>query len=123
MALAAGNVTFSCSPIAYTAAKEHLVIPDLAGSSINRVLNFVIYFNNVTGEDMTTYADYQAQIAALQEQAEAVRRGEVATAKAKIKEIMDTYGLTINDLSGAGKVKSGAPRTAVPAKYRDPATG
>lgn len=72
---------------------------------------------------MTTYADYQAQIAALQEQAEAARRNEVAGAKAKIKEILDTYGLTINDLSGTGKSKSGAPRAAVPAKYRDPATG
>lgn len=71
---------------------------------------------------MPTYADYQAQIAALQEQAEAARRGEVAGAIAKIKELMDTYGLSINDLSGIGK-KSGAPRAVVPAKYRDPATG
>lgn len=72
---------------------------------------------------MTTYADYQAQIAALQEQAEAARRNEVTSAKAKIREIMVAYGLTINDLSGAGKSKNSSPRAAVPAKYRDPATG
>lgn len=72
---------------------------------------------------MTTFADYQAQIAALQEKAEAARRGEVTAAKAKIKEIMDTYGLTINDLSGAGKSRSSSPRAAVPAKFRDPTTG
>jgi len=70
----------------------------------------------------TTYADLRAQIAALEKQAAEVRSTEIATAKNQIREIMQTYGLTIADLGG-GNGKATQVRKPVPAKYRDTATG
>lgn len=69
----------------------------------------------------TTYADLKAQIAALEKQAAHVRHEEVASAKSQIREIMQTYGLTISDLGGAEKTEH--VRKLVPAKYRNTATG
>lgn len=72
---------------------------------------------------MSSYQDYQKQIAELQAKAEAARRAEVAEAKAKIIAIMSEYGLTFADLSGASKQAPKAPRKPVEIKYRDDATG
>lgn len=74
---------------------------------------------------MTTYSEYQAQIADLQKKAEEVRTAELAGAKAQIKEIMVQFGLTIADIAG-DKIKapkSIKTRAPVPTKYRDDATG
>jgi len=70
---------------------------------------------------MTTYADLKRQIQELQEQAEKARASEIAGAKAKIQEIMQTYNLTVSDLGGTLKAVK-VPK-AVAAKYRDLATG
>jgi len=64
----------------------------------------------------TTYADLKAQIAALEKQAAQVRDSEIASAKSQIREIMQTYGLTIADLGAAAKTTQ--VRKPVPAKYR-----
>lgn len=69
----------------------------------------------------TSYADLKRQIQELQEQAEKARAAEIADAKNKIKEIMQTYNLTVGDLGGASKpVKITKP---VPVKYRNSETG
>lgn len=73
---------------------------------------------------MTTYTELQAQIKALQQQAEQVWKNELSSAIADIRAKMQEYGMTITDLGGTGKVKrSKDGRALVPAKYRDPATG
>jgi len=72
---------------------------------------------------MSSYQDYQKQIAELQAKAEAARHAEVAEAKAKIKAIMSEYGLTVADLGGASKQAPKTPRKPVEIKYKDEATG
>lgn len=71
---------------------------------------------------MSTYQEYAAQIAELQQLAEAARRSEIADAKEKIASIMKTYGLSIDDLREA-KTKPLKAYNPVPAKYRNDATG
>jgi len=71
---------------------------------------------------MSTYKDYQQQIADLQKLADKARQEEIILAKQQIREIMTTYHLTIDDLrdKAAFSRKSAGP---VKAKYRDPETG
>jgi len=69
----------------------------------------------------TSYADLLGQIAELKGQAAKARDAELAAAKTEIKEIMESYGLTIADIARAGKPKKA--HKAVEMKYRDPATG
>lgn len=72
---------------------------------------------------MQSYSEIRAQIAELERKASEARSRELADAKAKIANIMQEYGLTLADLSPAGKAKSRKPRQAVPAKYKNPETG
>ncbi len=53
-----------------------------------------------------TYQDLQAQINALQTQAEEVRRQEVAEVVARIREAVAHYGLTAGDLGFGGKARA-----------------
>nr|WP_229263393.1 H-NS histone family protein [Duganella dendranthematis] len=69
---------------------------------------------------MTSYADYKAQIAALQKEADAARQNEIANAKAQIKSIMDEYGLTIADLSKGAKSGVAAARVPGAPQFRGP---
>lgn len=73
---------------------------------------------------MTTYQEYQAKIAELQNLAESVRRAELNSAKEQIAAIMREHGLTLADLAGTAKpAKVSKPRAPVPMKYRDPVSG
>ena len=72
---------------------------------------------------MTTYQEYKAKIAELENLAESARKNEVTQAKEKIFAIMREYGLTVADLGGVAKVKTSKPRAPVPTKYRNDATG
>lgn len=72
---------------------------------------------------MSTYQEYQKQIAELKRLASEARESESAAGVAKIKEIMQTYGLTVADLGGVGKTPSAKTNKAVAAKYRDTDTG
>ncbi|SDF62429.1 MULTISPECIES: H-NS family nucleoid-associated regulatory protein [unclassified Duganella] len=72
---------------------------------------------------MTTYQEYKAKIAELENLAETARKDEIAQAKEKVATIMREYGLTVADLGGAVKAKTSKPRAPVPTKYRDDATG
>ncbi len=73
-----------------------------------------------------TYAQIQAQIRKLQQEADALKAKEVAGVVARIQEAISHYGLTAADLFGqlpaaggrprAGKRASGAVKAAKPAK-------
>jgi len=70
---------------------------------------------------MATYQELKAQAEALLKQAEVARRAEIASVVAEIQARMKEFGITLEDLkSGSKKAKA---RTAVAAKYRNPATG
>lgn len=71
---------------------------------------------------MTTYHEYTAKIAELQELAEAARKNELAGAKAQIAGIMKQYSLSIDDLRET-KTKAVKTQSTVAVKYRDDATG
>jgi DNA-binding protein H-NS len=49
------------------------------------------------------------------------RRAEIASVVAEIQARMKEYGITLDDLKGGAK--KAKARTAVAAKYRNPATG
>lgn len=85
----------------------------------------VCSFIHPTKETMSTYQEYTAKIAELQQLAEAARKSEIAGAKAQIAAIMKDYGLTVDDLGRADPkaTKTVKARNPVAAKYRDDATG
>ena len=70
---------------------------------------------------MATYKELKAQAEALMKQAEAARQAEIAAVVAEILARMKEYGITLDDLKGSAKKSKS--RGAVPAKYRNPATG
>ena len=72
---------------------------------------------------MSTYQDYQKQIAELKAKAEEARRAEVAQARAQIHEIMSEYGLSLADIGGMKQSAPKAPPKPVEIKYKDEATG
>ena len=75
---------------------------------------------------MTTYAELQEKIAELQSQAEELRKRELAEIIADVKQKVAAYGLSAADLGFQSSRESAAPqktKTALKAKYRDPATG
>ena len=78
---------------------------------------------------MSSYRDVKAQIAKLEKQAADLFKKEVAEVVAKIKGLMQEYGLSTSDLDLKGKSaktqrakKANFKPAGVP-KYRDPATG
>ncbi|MDB5824586.1 MAG: histone [Herminiimonas sp.] len=72
---------------------------------------------------MTTYIELQAQIKALQQKAEQLRKDEMPATIAAIIGKMQEHGITIADLRGAGRVKAVRKMgTPVAPKYRDPTT-
>ena len=80
---------------------------------------------------MSKLAAIKKQIAALEAQAERIARQEMAGAIAKVKEIMSTFGLTVEHLqsTAAGKTRNVAKKmkpkrtSGGVAKYADPKTG
>lgn len=70
---------------------------------------------------MATYNELMAQAKALMEQAEQARKDELAGAIADIKAKMKEYGITVADLGGATRARTGGTSKAkAPAKYRGP---
>ncbi|MDB5821726.1 MAG: histone family protein nucleoid-structuring protein [Herminiimonas sp.] len=73
---------------------------------------------------MDTYSELQRRIKALQQQAEQLRRNEVASVVADIEAKMQEFGITVDDLIGARRDEpKQIARAPVPAKYRSPGTG
>lgn len=71
---------------------------------------------------MSSYKQLSAQIAALMQQAEAMRKVEVASIIAEIRAKMVEFGITAEDLGGAGS-RGARKGSVVAAKYRNSATG
>jgi len=88
-------------------------------SALRGTISFLL--NHWTTQMTTSYADLKAQIAALEKQAALARDSEISTAKSQIREIMQTYGLTVADLGGVAKVPKATKTVA--AKYREASTG
>lgn len=66
-----------------------------------------------------SYKDLMAQRAALEAQIEAARKQEVSDVVAKIRTLVQDYGLSAEDIFTARRASAG---TVAP-KFRDPATG
>lgn len=64
------------------------------------------------GQNMSTYAELQAQIKKLQEQAEQVKAKELETVITDIKAKIAEYGLTAEQLGLASAHKKGAKKAA-----------
>jgi DNA-binding protein H-NS len=76
-------------------------------------------------KSMATYKELLAQKEALEAQMAAARKGELSGAVDQVRTLIAEFGLTEDDVFGAGKAKrpSKAEGSKVAAKYRDPATG
>jgi DNA-binding protein H-NS len=80
---------------------------------------------------MKTYQAVRAEIAKLEKQAEELRRQELRTIIAQVRQVVADYGLTAADIGLAGgrarsvarKAPARASRSAGAAKYRDPKSG
>lgn len=70
-----------------------------------------------------TYKSVWAQIRDLEKKAEELRRAELEAVIAGIREKVQEYGLTPEDIFGGRRKKAKAAKSKLPAKYRDPATG
>jgi DNA-binding protein H-NS len=64
---------------------------------------------------MATYAEIQAQITQLQQQAEAIKKHELAAVIADVKAKIAHYGLTAHDLGLAGSTLRGARKSTTSA--------
>lgn len=72
---------------------------------------------------MTSYAEYVEQIAKLQSLAEVARKDELSGAIQKIKDLMQQYGITVEDLSSGTRSKPAKAKGTVAAQFKNPETG
>lgn len=82
-------------------------------------------YNDLSGKNhMATYKDLLAQKNKLEEQLEAARQKELAEITAQVRQVVQEYGLTAEDIGLAPK-RGGkrGPKAASAPKYRDPKTG
>lgn len=72
-----------------------------------------------------SYKELLAQREALEQAIAQARQSEIASAVAKVRELVAEYGLTAQDVFPGRTAKSAAPKAVskVAAKYRDAATG
>lgn len=72
-----------------------------------------------------TYKELLQKRESLEREIAQARQNEIASAVAKVRELVAEYGLTAQDVfPGRGaKISAGKPVSKVAAKYRDPATG
>jgi DNA-binding protein H-NS len=70
---------------------------------------------------MASYKDIQAQIEQLQQQAAAQRESELSGAIQQIRQLMQDYGITVNDLQSSRK--KGAAKKSGAVQFRHPQTG
>ncbi|WP_234265197.1 H-NS histone family protein [Hydrogenophaga sp. NFH-34] len=68
---------------------------------------------------MSNYSTLMAQARDLMVQAEKARKEEIASVVAEIRAKMKEYGITVDDLGGAGR-KAGSSKSKAEPKYRGP---
>ncbi|OIT14457.1 DNA-binding protein [Ralstonia solanacearum] len=71
---------------------------------------------------MATYKELLAQKAKLEEQLEGARVKELEEVIQQVRQIVEEYGLTAEDIGFSLKRGAGKKKTVAP-KYRDPKTG
>lgn len=71
---------------------------------------------------MATYKELLAQKAKLEEQLEGARVKELEAVIQQVRQIVEEYGLTAEDVGLLSKRSAGKKKTVAP-KYRDPKTG
>jgi DNA-binding protein H-NS len=71
---------------------------------------------------MATYLELMEKAQKLMAEAEQVRRKEISDVIADIRQKMETYGLTLQDIGGAtpGRKRAGSGGKAKTVKYRGP---
>lgn len=72
---------------------------------------------------MASYSELMSQAQALMQQAEQLRKAQVADVIRDIKAKMQEFGITVADLGGAGATRAkrgGAPKEKAEAKYKGP---
>ncbi|MHA6861438.1 H-NS histone family protein [Ralstonia pseudosolanacearum] len=72
---------------------------------------------------MATYKELLAQKAKLDEQLETARQKELNEVTERVRQIVQEYGLTAEDIGLAPKRGKRGPKATVAPKYRDPKTG
>ncbi|WP_112187151.1 H-NS histone family protein [Ralstonia sp. GX3-BWBA] len=72
---------------------------------------------------MATYKELLAQKAKLEEQLEGARLKELEAVIQQVRQIVDEYGLTAEDIGLTSKRGRTAKKRPVAAKYQDPKTG
>jgi len=73
---------------------------------------------------MATYTELKAQLEALQQETEAARIAELQTVIQQVRDVVQQYGLTAEDIFGRQRASRGkAAKAPVPPKYHDPKTG
>ena len=72
-----------------------------------------------------TYKELLQKRESLEREIAQARQNEIASAVAKVRELVAEYGLTAQDVfpGRSAKTSAGKPVSKVAAKYRDPATG
>lgn len=68
---------------------------------------------------MTSYKDLQAKIAELQARAEEARYKELDGAISQIKSLMQEYDISLEDLAGKSKKKTGAKKAPANVQFQD----
>ena len=72
---------------------------------------------------MSSYKALLAQRAELEAKIEAAREAEISAAVQLVKEKIEEFGLTAEDLFGGKKSRASKPSGKVAAKFRNPETG
>lgn len=75
---------------------------------------------------MASLKEIQAQIEQLQQQAAAQRESELAGAVQQIRDLMQEYGITVDDLQSKarkGAASKGTAKKTGTVQFRDPQTG
>ncbi|HDR9084573.1 H-NS histone family protein [Burkholderia vietnamiensis] len=73
---------------------------------------------------MATYTELKTQLDALQQETEAARIAELQTVIEQVRNVVQQYGLTTEDVFGRQLASGGkAAKAPLPPKYRDPKTG
>lgn len=68
---------------------------------------------------MATFKELQDQIAKLKQDAEEVRSREIEDAIAKIKSLMNDYGITVQDIESFGRRKGGKASSLANVQFKD----
>lgn len=70
---------------------------------------------------MATYKELQDQIAKLKQDAEDARLKEIDGAIAQIRALMNDYGISVQDIEGSGRRKSGKSASLSNVQFKDDA--